>query len=66
MMDTALDDEVWVREQVTRVLGPDRADAWLRNSNRHLDDRSPLQLLRSGEGGRVRNYVTALLNGNFP
>ena len=65
-MDAELDDETWAREQVTRVLGPDRADAWLQKPNRHLNDRSPLQLLRSGEGERVRNYVTALLNGNFP
>ena len=65
MMGNALDDEVWAREQVTRVLGPDRADAWLHKPNRHLDDRSPLQLLHSGEGKRVRNYITALLNGSF-
>ena len=57
-------DEAWVRETVAQVLGPEKAEAWLHKPNTHLDDRSPLDLLRSGEGDRVRDYITALLDGN--
>ena len=59
------DDEAWVRDTVSQMVGPDEAEAWLRKPNRHLDDRSLLKLLRSGEGGQVRNYITALLDSNF-
>ena len=63
--DRPLDDEAWVRERVIQVLGPEAAEAWLHEPNQHLEGRSPLKALRLGEGDRVRNYVTALLNGNF-
>ena len=59
------DDEAWVRKAVSQMVDPEEAEAWLHKPNRHLDDRSPLDLLRSGEGERVRDYITALLDGNF-
>ena len=59
------DVEKWVHAQVGRVIGGDAAGAWLRRPNSHLDGKSPVELLRKGEGERVRDLVVALIDGTY-
>lgn len=57
--------EAWVREQVTAMLGAEEAEKWLAKPNKHLDGRTPLELLRSDGGEQVRRYVLALVDGAY-
>lgn len=64
-MEGMSETEIWVREQVTHILGPEGAEQWLGKPNEHLDGRSPLDVLRTGDAEQVRKYVQALVDGAY-
>lgn len=50
--------------EVAAVLGPKGAQGWLKTPNPGLDNAPPYKLLGTSYGeNRVRNLITALLNG---
>lgn len=47
------------------ILAPGRARKWLRGSNVHLDNRTPLFLLRRGEVDLVLGAARMLKSGGY-
>lgn len=54
-----------VVEMLARWLHPDTVEDWLRGSNLHLDDRSPVYLLRKGHVADVLGALEAERAGAF-
>ena len=51
---------------VLAVLDEDEATHWFTRPNRHLDGGRPLELCQTPDGRhRLRDYLDALLSGNF-
>jgi Protein of unknown function (DUF2384) len=53
------------RKRVEHFLGPD-TDAWLQKPNKHLDNKTPLELIETRVGTQVlMKYLDSLESGNY-
>ena len=54
-----------VADAALEVYTEEGVRIWMAAKNRHLEDRSPEDLIRSGESDRVMTYIDFLAEGNF-
>lgn len=54
-----------VVQKLEGFYAPRRIRAWLEGANAHLDDRSPLYLIRQGDTGAVVSAIHALKAGAY-
>lgn len=58
-------DRERVAEAALEIYTKEGVRIWMAAKNRMLDDRSPEDLIRAGETGRVLAYIDFLAEGNF-
>ena len=54
-----------VRNAALEIYDEEGVKVWMSAKNRHLDGRSPEDLIRSGHEQRVLDYIDFLAEGNF-
>lgn len=54
-----------IKDAALEVYTEEGVRTWMASKNRHLDGRSPEDLLRSGQERRVLDYINFLAEGNF-
>ena len=52
-----------IKKDLTEIMRPEFIDAWIRTPNKAFEDRTPLDLIQSGEVLRIRRMIHELRSG---